>query len=149
MRLTCGLGLFMMTSTNGNFSALAPICAENPSVIGWFSSQRPVTWSCEVFIDLHLNKRLSKRLRRRWFETPSCSLLRNCLVHSQTAWPRLKPKWVFIAKNFQHFQTHFHKNPFMSPMHFFFVGGITIIWRSTHINNFMPVDANWYLEISI
>ena len=34
-------------------------------------SQRPVARSFDVFIDLNLNK----RLRRRWFETPSRSLL--------------------------------------------------------------------------
>ena len=31
-----------------------------------------------VFFDLHLNKRLSKQSWRRWFETPSRSLLRHC-----------------------------------------------------------------------
>ena len=31
-----------------------------------------------VFFYLRLNKRLSKQTRRRWFETPSCSLWRHC-----------------------------------------------------------------------
>ena len=44
----------------------------------WFPSQRPVTWSFDVFFDLCLNKRLSKQSRCRWFETPSHSLWRHC-----------------------------------------------------------------------
>ena len=36
------------------FSALLAI------VTGGFPSERPVTWSFDVFFDLHLNKRLSK-----------------------------------------------------------------------------------------
>ena len=44
----------------------------------WFPSQTPMTWSFDVFFDLHLNKRLSKQSRRWWFETPSHSLWRHC-----------------------------------------------------------------------
>ena len=62
------------------FSALLAICAGNSLVTGEFPSQRPVTRSFDVFSDLGLNKRLSKQLGRRWFETPSCSLLRHCNV---------------------------------------------------------------------
>ena len=46
--------------------------------------QRPVTRGFDVFFDLHLNKRLSKQSRCRWFETPSCSLWRHC-----------NTKWLF------------------------------------------------------
>ena len=56
----------MMTSSKETFSALLVPC-EGPS-------QRPVTWSFDVFFDLRLNKRLSTQSRRRWFETPSRSL---------------------------------------------------------------------------
>ena len=38
----------------------------------------PVTRSFDVFVDLCLNKPLGKPSRRRWFETPSCSLWRHC-----------------------------------------------------------------------
>ena len=41
-------------------------------------SQRPVTRSFDVFLDLCLKKRLSKQSRRRWFETPWRSLWCNC-----------------------------------------------------------------------
>ena len=51
----------MMTSSNGNFSALLAICAGNSPVTGEFPSQIPVTRSFDVFFDLLLNKRLSKQ----------------------------------------------------------------------------------------
>ena len=39
-----------------------------------------VTRSFDIFFDLCLNKRLSKQLRRRWFDTPSHPLWRHCNV---------------------------------------------------------------------
>ena len=56
------------------FPALLALCGGNPPVIGGFPSQRPVTWSFDVFFDLRLNKQLSKQSKSLWFETPSCSL---------------------------------------------------------------------------
>ena len=44
----------------------------------WSPWQRPVTRNFDVFFDPRLNRRLSKQSRRRWFETPSRSLLRHC-----------------------------------------------------------------------
>ena len=38
------------------FSALLTLCEWNPTVTGGFPSQRPVTWSFDVFIDLRLKK---------------------------------------------------------------------------------------------
>ena len=48
----------------------------------WFSSQRSVTRCFEFFFDLRLNKPLSKQSKRRWVETPSRSLWRQCYVLS-------------------------------------------------------------------
>ena len=62
------------------FSVLLALCAWNSLVSGEFPSQRTVTWSFDVFFDLHLNKRLSTQSRRRWFEMPSCPLWRHCNV---------------------------------------------------------------------
>ena len=42
------------------FSALLALCAGNSPVHGEFPTQRPVTRSFDVFLDLRLNKRLSK-----------------------------------------------------------------------------------------
>ena len=67
-----------MTSSNGNFFYVTgPLYGDSP-VTGEFPSQRSVTQSFDVFFDLCLNKRLRKQSRRRWFETPSCSLWRHC-----------------------------------------------------------------------
>ena len=59
-------------------SALQALCAGNSPVPGEFPSQRPVTRSFDVFLDLRLNKRLSKQPWSWWFETPPWSLWRQC-----------------------------------------------------------------------
>ena len=59
------------------FSALLAICTGNSPVPGEFLAQRPVTRSFDVFLDLRLNKRLSKQWWGWWFETLSCPLWRH------------------------------------------------------------------------
>ena len=59
------------------FSALLAIRAGNSPVPGEFSTQRPMTRSFDVFLDLNLNKRLSKQSWGWWFETPSLPLKRH------------------------------------------------------------------------
>ena len=73
------------------FSELLAICVGNSPITGKFPSQRPVTQSFDVFIDLHLNKRLCKPSRRRLFETPSRSLWHHCNECSQSI-PDSQPK---------------------------------------------------------
>ena len=65
------------------FSALLALCVGNSTVTSKFPSQRPVTWSFDVFFDLHLNKQLSEQSRRRWFEMQSRSFWRQC---NDTKW---------------------------------------------------------------
>ena len=48
----------MLTSSNGNISALLALCAGISSVTGEFLAQSPVTRSFDVFLDQRLNKRL-------------------------------------------------------------------------------------------
>ena len=60
------------------FSALLVLCAGNSPVPVEFSAQRPVTRSFDVFLDLRMNKRLSKQPWGWWFETPSWLLWRHC-----------------------------------------------------------------------
>ena len=60
------------------FSVLLALCVRNSPVTGEFPSQRPVTWSFDVFFDLCLNKRLSKPSWGWWFETPPWSLWHHC-----------------------------------------------------------------------
>ena len=59
------------------FHVTGTLCREFTSH-GEFPSQRPVTWSFDVFFDLHLNKQLSKQSRHQWFEMPLRSLWRHC-----------------------------------------------------------------------
>ena len=68
----------MMTSSNGNISALPALCAGNSPVTGEFPTQRPVTRSFDVFFDLRLNKQLIKQWWGWWFETPLRPLWRHC-----------------------------------------------------------------------
>ena len=67
----------MMTSSNGNISALLALCEGNSPVTGEFPSKRPVTRSFNVFFVPGLNKRLSKQLKQRWYYTPSRSIWRH------------------------------------------------------------------------
>ena len=72
------------------FSALLAICAGNSPVTGKFPSQRPVTPSFDVFLDLHLNKRLSKQSWGWWFETP--------YIYNYNEWRHMATKiWVIIG----------------------------------------------------
>ena len=69
-----------MTSSNGNiFRVTGPLFGEFTGP-GEFPTQRPVTWSFDVFFDVRLNKRLSKQPQGWWFETQSWSLWRHCNV---------------------------------------------------------------------
>ena len=62
------------------FSMLLAICAGNWPVTGEFPSQRPVTWSFDVYFDLCLNKRLSKQWWGWWFVMPLRSLWHDCNI---------------------------------------------------------------------
>ena len=57
------------------FSALLDLCAGDSAITGEFPWQRPATQSCDVFFDLRLNKRSSKKSGHRWFVTLHISLL--------------------------------------------------------------------------
>ena len=72
---------FMMTSSKWNhFPRYWPFVTGNSLLTGEFPSQRPVTWSFDVFFDLCLHKRLNKHLWGCIFEMPLCSLWRHCNV---------------------------------------------------------------------
>ena len=67
----------MMTLSNGNiFRVTGHLCGEFTGP-GEFPTQRPVTWSFDVYFDLRPNKRLSKQSLGWWFETLSPPLLRH------------------------------------------------------------------------
>ena len=71
---------FMMTPLMEASSALLARCTRNSPVTGEFPVHKPVTRSFDICFDLRLNKRLSTQSRGCWFETPSRSLWRHCIV---------------------------------------------------------------------
>ena len=72
--------IVMMTSPNGNiFRVTEPLWRESTGH-WWIHSQRSTMRTFPVFFDLRLNKRLRKQPRSRWFQTPSRSLWRQCIV---------------------------------------------------------------------
>ena len=77
------------------FSALLAICAGNSPVPGEFPTQRPVTWSFDVYFDLHPNKRLSKHSWGWWFETASCPLWH----HHNAEWWDTWYCWIITNHN--------------------------------------------------
>ena len=74
--------IYMMTSSNGNISALLAMCLRNSPVTGEFPAQRPVTRSFDVFFDLRLNKWLNKQSLGWCFATPSRPLWRRCIENT-------------------------------------------------------------------
>ena len=83
------------------FSALLATCAGNSSVTSEFPAQWPVTRSFDVFFDLRLNKRLSKRSWGWWFETPCRPLWRHCNDLSFCHQPYSIPlKWCYTWRRY-------------------------------------------------
>ena len=87
------------------FSVLFALCEGNSPVTGVFPSQRPVMRNFDGFLDMRLNKRLSKRSSGWWFETPSRLLWRDCNGNFSRIWNiafvsnhcKLAGLWVIFA----------------------------------------------------
>ena len=76
-RTLCYPSIITMTSLNRNtFRLTGPLRGESTS-----HRRTPLAKASDVLFDLHMDKRLSKRSRRRWFETQSRSLRRRCNVY--------------------------------------------------------------------
>ena len=68
----------MMTSSNGNiFLVTGPLWGESTGH-QWIPLTRASKADLWCFLDVRLNKRLSKQSKCRWFQTPWHSLLRHC-----------------------------------------------------------------------
>ena len=88
----------MMMSSNGNVFRVSALCAGNSPVTGEFPSQRPVTWSFDVFFDLRLNKRLIKHSK------DASDLRRHCphydvtvmLIHTHNMRLHWKPRIIMM-----------------------------------------------------
>ena len=82
------------------FSALLAIWAGNSPVPGEFPAQRPVTRSFDVFLDLRLNKWLSKQSWGWWFEMLSHQLWRHRNVvrirQWRSGWRQNKVKYQLL-----------------------------------------------------
>ena len=108
------------------FSVLLVLCEGNSQVTSEFPSQRPVTWSFDVFFDLRLNKQLSKQWKRRWFEMPSHPLWCHCNVSppsttcgSDKTWAswHLKSGPLFTEKkpSYQYRDSHYNPETVVTP----------------------------------
>ena len=71
------------------FPALLSLCSGNSPVTGEFPTQRPVTRSFDVLLDLRLYNWLSKQSWCWWFETLSRPLWRHCNVYRITRTTRV------------------------------------------------------------
>ena len=81
------------------FSALLAICAGN-SLPDEIPAQRPARRSFDVFFDLRLIKRLSKRSWGWWCKTQSRPLWRHCNVSQQNRYCDLGNKaWTELNNN--------------------------------------------------
>ena len=102
------------------FSALLAICAGNSPVTGEFPAKRPVARSFDIFFDLRLNKRWSKRSWGRWFQMPSRPLWSQCNIWRMTCkiyyerchddvikWKYFPRYWLFVWG--------IHRSPVNSP----------------------------------
>ena len=79
-----------------HFRLNGALCGEFTSY-RWNPSLRSVTWSFDVFFDLRMNKRVSIKSRRRWFETPWWSLWRHCDVCWRCAEMLYQAKRYFLV----------------------------------------------------
>ena len=69
---------YMMTSSNGNiFRVTGPLCGEFTGH-RWIPHTKASNAGLWCFLDLRLNKQLSKQSRGWWYETPSRPLWRHC-----------------------------------------------------------------------
>ena len=95
----------MMTSSNGNlFRVTGHLNSPVPPHKGqWRGAFDP-------FFVLRLNKRLSKHLRRQWFETPSRPLWLHCNEYSANP-----STWTYHPRMNNLFKTHLESSPSVYP----------------------------------
>ena len=101
----------MMTSSNGNiFRVAGPLCGEFTGP-GDFPAQRPVTRSFAVFLDLRLNKRLSKQviwdaiapiMTSLWWRSSLHALCNDFLVDHSCSPSKLAARLYLVNKTICH-----------------------------------------------
>ena len=70
----------MMTSSNGNIFRVTGLLCREFTGHRWIPRTKASDAEFDLFFDICLNKQLSKQSWDWWFETPSCSLWRQCNV---------------------------------------------------------------------
>ena len=134
----------MMTSSNGNISRVTgPLWGEitDHRWIPLTKGNTLVMRNFDVFFDLHLNKRLGKPSRRRWFETPLCSLWRHCkVICNVIKWKHFPRYWPFVRG--------IHRSPVNSPHKGQWRGALMCslicVWINDWVNNREAGDLRRY-----
>ena len=96
------------------FSALLALYAGNSPIHGEFPAQRPVMRSFDVFLDLRLNKRLSKQSWGWWFEKVSCPWRRHSNAMVQYLFTATR-YWI-IQICYSWYLTSYHYNIFCNSL---------------------------------
>ena len=129
------------------FSVLLAICAGNSPVPGEFPTQRPVTWSFDVFFDLRLNKQLSKQWWVWWVETLSRPLWRhrNVLIS-------VSPRQTTILSsdsNYLYFNLH-QQGVFSDQIAQLSVDWTNPLehWGTNDLLKVLPNQRHWKVEVS-
>ena len=97
-----------MTSSNGNISHVTGHLCEEFTGPGGFPTQRPVTRSFDVYLNLHPNKRLSKQWWGWWFETLSRPLWRHCNGMWVIQWCSQVTLTINMLNCFKDYKTYIH-----------------------------------------
>ena len=130
------------------FSAFLVFFVANSPVTCEFPSQRPVMQSFDVFLDLGLNKQLSKQSWGWWFEMPLRSLWRHCndkglnykVINNHNFY--MVPshddviKWKHIPRYWP-FMHGIHQSPVNSPRKGWWCGALMFCLISAWINGWV------------
>ena len=126
-----------MTSSTGNiFRATGPLCGEFTGH-RWIFSQRSVTRSFDVLVDLRLIKRLSKKCGPRWFEMAWRLLWHNCNATNIIIGTLLYQSFLFdLCATYKY--TTYRKNSSISRTKFQSLNVSCILLQLSSLNRMKP-----------
>ena len=125
------------------FSVLLALCEGNPPITGGVPSQRQVTWSFDVFLDLRLDKWSSMQSRRWWFDTPSRPLWRRCNGHRTFRVAMFKR----ISKMIQHWKCKGTKLIHEWTLLITGIDCLVVVWQNQCIVSYFCVPKCQYYEL--
>ena len=120
-----------------HFPRYWPFVLGNSPVPGEFPTQRPVTRSFDVFLDVGLNKRLSKQSKRWWFEAQSSSLWRHRYAISSR---HLHPPSPFLYLYLYLYNLYLY--PYLSICHLY-------LHLSRSLSRSISKSSIWYLSLYV